>query len=107
MESCEWCGHWVDGASGPHGCAESRMKPDLIQRLREDHRDTIECEHGFTFHRDPCPNVVCLARDLAEAADRLDAAKDVIRGLLETLPPVWTDEKAAAISAARSYLGGV
>jgi hypothetical protein len=73
MKDCPHCG--LSFAGEAHGCPESRPKPRLIDRLREDHVDTIECEHGFMLHRDPCPNVVCLARDLAEAADLLETAQ--------------------------------
>lgn len=44
----------------------------LIERLRDDHLDTIECEHGFLLHRDPCPNEICMARDLREAVTVLE-----------------------------------
>lgn len=35
MSTCNWCGFDFNPGTGTHGCAESRMKPDLIQRLRE------------------------------------------------------------------------
>lgn len=75
---CAFCGFDFDPSNGNHGCAESKLKPDLVARLCEDHCDTIECEHGFLLHRDPCPNAVCLARDLAAAADTLTEVKSVI-----------------------------
>jgi hypothetical protein len=70
--ACAFCGFDFTPAGGDHGCPESKPNPSLVARLREDHCDTVECEHGFTLHRDPCPNIVCLGRDLAAAADRID-----------------------------------
>jgi hypothetical protein len=80
MTDCPHCGLSFTGEA--HGCPESRPKPNLADRLREDHRDTIECEHGFTLHRDPCPNAICLARDLADAAERIEQARAVVADLL-------------------------
>lgn len=66
---CDHCGF----PSPPgHDCPERHPNPDIVRRLREDHTDTVECEHGFTLHRTSCPNVVCLARDLREAAAEIE-----------------------------------
>lgn len=54
-----------------HDCPESRPNPDFVARLRNDHCDTIECEHGFFLSETPCPNPICLGRDLAAAADMI------------------------------------
>lgn len=83
--TCAFCGLDFDNASGDHGCLESRPQPNLVDRLRDDHCDTIECEHGFTLHRDPCPNAVCLARDLTEAADEIERLRG---GLSEARPHI-------------------
>lgn len=76
---CDFCGLPFSGGAD-HGCAESRPTSDLVERLREDHRDTVECEHGFLLHRDPCPNVVCLGRDLYEAAAELEKLRAIATG---------------------------
>lgn len=75
MNICDHCG--FDAALG-HDCAESRPNPALVERLREDHRDTIECEHGFMLHESPCPNRVCLARDLAAAALEIERLRAIV-----------------------------
>jgi hypothetical protein len=76
---CNFCGFDFDPTQGDHGCPESRPKSDVVDRLREDHRDTIECEHGFLLDRDSCPNVVCLARDLSEAADEIERLREIAK----------------------------
>lgn len=90
--TCAFCGFDFDASNGSHGCPESRMNPNLVERLRDDHRDTIECEHGFMLHRDPCPNVVCLGRDLAEAADEIERLRDIIRNLRMVITGVTPNE---------------
>lgn len=93
MRICDHCG-W-DATPG-HDCSESRPSPFLVDRLREDHRDTIECEHGFTLHVTPCPNRVCLARDLAAAANEIERLRAIV--------PIGLDsyEEAKARFMARS-----
>lgn len=78
---CPHCGLSFDPAKGPHGCPESRPNPDLVTRLRYDHGDTQECEHGFSLYDDginTCPNPVCLRRDLREAANEIDRLQDAV-----------------------------
>lgn len=79
--SCNHCGNWV-AADAAHDCPESHPNPDLVARLREDHRDTTECEHGFSlFNASTCPNVVCLGRDLREAADEIVRLRGIVAAL--------------------------
>jgi hypothetical protein len=101
-KSCPHCGHWFDASRGDHGCPESKPDPELISRLRDDHTDTIECTHGFNLWNGDqwsgCPNPICLARDLAEAAREIER--------LRALVPIGIESYAEAVSVVANRSNG-
>lgn len=106
MSYCNWCGHPIDDPTS-HDCPESHPKPDVVDRLREDHCDTLECEHGFNlYERGGCPNVVCLGRDLREASEEIERLRGGTVYLVAWINHQYQDETTdfSTEAAARTFI---